>query len=551
MNLLQRRILGAAPSRRVIEFVHAQFPFLGALTVLSLFFVLTGPSPHSQFWWIAGCAVAVAITVVALIIPWRKINSAWLAIVPLADIIAIALLREGTIDNALTVTLLLGFPVLWLAYAFTTSMIVVVMGAVLFVTVLPFVVSQSIPNSADEWTALLVTPTVVLFIAVAVNLAARRLRSFQTQLEATTKQLTKSLARAEEREIALQAVLDTVQAGIALIDPQGVVLTSNATAQRIVQMSGVAPNGRAQTAPLVFRSDRKTPVPADQQIAARAMRGDHLADELFWIGPSSDQIAVIASTRTVAKSSGESYGTVLAVHEVTQLMESIKVREDFLASVSHEMKTPLTSIIGYLEVIEDGIDVDAPGMADALRIVQRNVERLFAVIADLLTAGRADAPLLRSPTDIHRLAQSALESAAPSAAEGGVKLAPLRSTGGAVDGVPVDPTKVVRILDNLLSNAIKYNNPGGAVQLDIHLDASHDEVTLTVTDDGVGISPGDQRQLFERFFRTETARVNAIPGVGLGLSIVHELVTAHQGDIDVASELGVGTTVTVRLPLRV
>jgi two-component system phosphate regulon sensor histidine kinase PhoR len=549
--LLNRRVLGFTVSRRALEFVHAQFPFLGALTVLSIFFVVARPSAHAQLWWITGCTVAVAITAVALTFPWRKVHSAWLATVPLVDILAIALLREGTIDNAISVTLLLGFPVLWLAYAFTTSMIVVVMGATLFVTILPFVVSQSIPTTADEWTGLLVTPTVVLFITLAVNLAARRLRSFQAQLEITTKELTSSLARAEEREIALQAVLDTVQAGIAVVDPHGKVLTSNAVARRIVNMSGVAATGRAQPAPLVFQSDRMTPVPADEQISARAMRGDHLNDELFWIGPPSDQVAVIASSRMVVKASGEPYGTVLAVHDVTQLMESIKVREDFLASVSHEMKTPLTSIIGYLEVLEDGIDVDAPGMTDALRIVQRNVDRLFAVIADLLTAGRTDAPLLRSPTDIHRLALSALESAEHGATAAGIVLLPLRTTGGAADGVPVDPTKVGRILDNLLSNAVKYSHPGGNVQLDIHLDVNADELTLTVADEGVGISPGDQRQLFERFFRAESARVNAIPGVGLGLSIVRELVAAHRGSIQVDSELGVGTTVTVRLPLKV
>jgi signal transduction histidine kinase len=531
--------------------VHAQSPFLGALAVLCVFFVLADPSQHSLSWWIAGCILALAVTAFALAFPWRKVHRAWLAVIPLLDIVAIALLREGTLDNAMSVTLLLGFPVLWLAYAFTTSIIAVVMGATLFVVVLPFAVSRSVPQNMDDWTPLLVTPTVVLFIAVAVNLAAKRLRSFQTRLEATTAELTSSLARAEEREIALQAVLDTVQAGIALVDPHGKVLTSNAMARRIVGMAGVSPTGHAQGAPLVFHSDRMTPVPPEEQISARALRGDHLNDELFWMGAPSDQIAVVASTRTVAKASGEPYGTVLAVHDVTALMDSIKVREDFLASVSHEMKTPLTSIIGYLEIIEDGIDGSSPEVTNALRVVQRNVDRLFAVIADLLTAGRTDAPLLRSPTDIHRLARIALEAAGPAAAAAGVHLVPLSATGESALGVPVDPIKVGRVLDNLVSNAVKYSKAGGGVRLDIHLDRVADELILTVADDGVGISPGDQRQLFERFFRAETARVNAIPGVGLGLSIVHELVSAHQGSIGVVSELGVGTTVTVRLPLRV
>jgi two-component system phosphate regulon sensor histidine kinase PhoR len=551
MNLFQRGSMGANASRRTLEFLHAQAPFMGALGVLTIFFASAHPTPRDQAWWIAGSALAVGVTALSLVFPWRKVRRSWMAVIPLLDIVAVSLLREGTFENEISVTILLGFPVLWLAYAFTTNVLVVVAGAMVFVTLLPFFISRELPTTSDELIALLVTPLVVLFLAIAVNLAARRMRSFQTRLRATTQELQASLARAEEREIALQAVLDTVQAGIAVISPEGQVLVSNEMAQHLVDMSGASRIGKAQAAPLVFRSDRMTPVPDDEQLAARALRGDHLTNELFWVGPPSDQAAIVVSSQMVKKASGDPYGTVIAVHDVTPLMESIKVREDFLASVSHEMKTPLTSIIGYLEVLEDGIDVDAPGMTTALSIVQRNVDRLFAVIADLLTAGRTDSPLQRSPTDMVRLAQASLDTAAPTAAAAGVTLAPLHRTGGSADGVPIDPIKVGRILDNLLSNAIKYSKSGGAVRLDIHLDAAENELALAIADDGVGISPGDQRQLFERFFRAESARVNAIPGVGLGLSIVRELVDVHQGSIDVQSALGDGTTVTVRLPLHV
>jgi two-component system phosphate regulon sensor histidine kinase PhoR len=543
-----RAHLVARGTRRAQEFVHAQFPFLAALGIASVFFVLSSPTVETQLLWSIGVILAFLTTLAAMMFPWSRVPRGWLAVVPTIDLIVVGLVRAAAAENAMTVAILIVFPVLWLAYAFATRAVALVLLGALFITVAPFVLEGRVPQNSQDWSTLLLMPISVGFISISVSLAASRLRSFQKKLQDVTAQLKESLAAAEDREVALRAVVDTVDAGIALFGPDGDVLVSNEMAREVVRRSGVDPNGEVQPAPLVFASDRRTPVPPEEQLAMRALRGDHLQGELFWIGPEGDQIALVASSRKALRSTGESVGTVLVVHDVTQLMASIRVREEFLASVSHEMKTPLTSIMGYLEIIEDSVDLEANGIVNELRIVQRNIDRLFAVITDLLTAGHSETPVRRRLTDLRELISSAIETVQPSADAAQVVIHPFSMEDRRGVAAEVDPEKVGQILDNLLSNAIKYTPAGGTI--DVDLSSADGLVIFRVTDTGVGISSSDQRQLFDRFFRAESARVEAVPGVGLGLSIVSSLVNAHKGSIDVRSELGGGTSVTVTLPRR-
>jgi two-component system phosphate regulon sensor histidine kinase PhoR len=540
--------LVARATRRAQEFVHAQFPFLAALGIATVFFALSSPTSQAELLWSSGVVLAFVTTIAAMLFPWWRVPRGWLAIVPTINLIVVGLVRSAAAENAMTVAILIVFPVLWLAYAFKTRAVALVLIGALFITAAPFVIDGRFPQTAQDWSALLLMPISVGFITISVNLAASHLRSFQRKLQDVTAQLKESLAAAEDREVALRAVVDTVDAGIALFGPDGDVLVSNEMAREVVRRSGVDPNGEVQPAPLVFASDRRTPVPPEEQLAMRALRGDHLQGELFWIGPEGDQIALVASSRKALRSTGESVGTVLVVHDVTQLMASIRVREEFLASVSHEMKTPLTSIMGYLEIIEDSVDLEANGIVNELRIVQRNIDRLFAVITDLLTAGHSETPVRRRLTDLRELISSAIETVQPSANAAQVVIHPFSMEDRRGVTAEVDPEKVGQILDNLLSNAIKYTPAGGTI--DVDLSSADGLVIFRVTDTGVGISSSDQRQLFDRFFRAESARVEAVPGVGLGLSIVSSLVNAHKGSIDVQSELGGGTSVTVTLPRR-
>jgi len=229
------------------------------------------------------------------------------------------------------------------------------------------------------------------------------------------------------------------------------------------------------------------------------------------------------------------------------LRELDRVKDDFVASVSHELRMPLTSITGYLELV---LDDDVGGLSEEQRsylaVVNRNSERLLHLVGDLLFVARlsgSSIALEKVPLELSELARQSVEAARPAAQEAGLELT-LECNGPA--DVEADPSRIAQVIDNLLTNALKFTPPGGRVALSIH--AEDDAVVLEVADTGMGISALDQEHLFERFFRSSDAITKAIQGTGLGLSIVVALVEAHGGAIGVESEIGVGTKFTVVLP---
>jgi signal transduction histidine kinase len=206
-------------------------------------------------------------------------------------------------------------------------------------------------------------------------------------------------------------------------------------------------------------------------------------------------------------------------------------------------------MIGYLELVLQGEvgDLD-PQQERFLGIVQRNAGRLTTLVGDLLFVAQVNANALRidrRPVDLADLAASAVDSARAAAAEKEIALT--------LDAEPVateaDPSRVAQLLDNLLSNAIKFTPYGGTVRVGIGRDG--DNAVLKVSDSGFGIPAHEQERLFQRFFRTESARAREIPGTGLGLAICRAIAEAHDGTIEVDSVEGHGTTFRVLLPVVV
>jgi PAS domain S-box-containing protein len=224
-----------------------------------------------------------------------------------------------------------------------------------------------------------------------------------------------------------------------------------------------------------------------------------------------------------------------------------RLKDEFVALVSHELRTPLTSIRGYLELVLDDADQLATEHQEFLQIVDRNVDRLLNLVSDLLLVAQADAGKLAfdwAEVDLGSLAVHCVEAAQPAAERAGVAVVIASETGRPI---VADSSRIGQLLDNLISNAIKFTPDGGRV--DVSVDSSEDVAVIEVRDNGYGIGPKDQEQLFERFFRTQSATEKAIAGTGLGLSIVKAIVDAHGGTISVESAEGVGTTFRVELPL--
>jgi signal transduction histidine kinase len=245
----------------------------------------------------------------------------------------------------------------------------------------------------------------------------------------------------------------------------------------------------------------------------------------------------------VARREAEQAQRLLA-YQNEQLLELDTLKDEFVSSVSHELRTPLTSISGYVELmLEEEQDEQKRSY---LGIVDRNADRLLRLVADLLFSARLQGGRLeleRTEVDVHRLVLHAVESARPRAEAAGVELTVAADSVPPVSGEAV---RLAQLLDNLISNAVKFTPAGGRVS--VHLSARDGLVRFEVSDTGIGISEQEREQLFERFFRSQSALERQIQGTGLGLYISKAIVEAHGGRIGVQSEDGEGTTFFVELP---
>jgi signal transduction histidine kinase len=235
--------------------------------------------------------------------------------------------------------------------------------------------------------------------------------------------------------------------------------------------------------------------------------------------------------------------------ELAAAERSARAKADFVAQVSHELRTPLTSIRGYVSMLQEdeANEAGAEQTQGYLAVVERNADRLLRLVEDLLFVSRVDDGefvIDDEELDLAELASEAVEAAQPAAERGQVRLR-LESSGGLT--LRGDRGRLAQVIDNLLSNAIKFTGKGGTVTVD--LARSNGTAKLVVADNGVGVRSDEVGRLFERFYRTEAATTGAIKGTGLGLSISKAIVEAHQGKITASSRLGVGTSLTVELPV--
>jgi signal transduction histidine kinase len=355
-----------------------------------------------------------------------------------------------------------------------------------------------------------------------------------------------SIAEALDAASTALTVVDTVDAGITYYDPNGAVMFTNETARNLLVTSRSGDSNHSAGDALIFENDRVTPVSPDDYIFARARRGELVTRRSYRVGVGTSQRAIMATSQNVRRVDGVLIGTVVATHDVTLLADAIAARDQFLTTVSHELRTPLTSMIGYLELIEDSLDLGDAGIANEFSIVQRNSQRLLALITDLLATAEGQSSLERRSVDISEIATTALNSIrnAASAAQITVispALAPINAE--------VDAERVGDVLDKVLSNAVKFNRPGGSISLST--DVVGRNVVVRVTDTGIGMSEQDLPYIFDRFFRGSTSRSGEVAGTGLGLSTARLIVKSHQGEMRAESALGDGTTIEIELPLLV
>jgi len=234
-------------------------------------------------------------------------------------------------------------------------------------------------------------------------------------------------------------------------------------------------------------------------------------------------------------------------HQLVEALQALDTyKSQLIATVSHELKNPLTAIMGHLEMLESSPELTGTSRA-SLAAMERGANRMVRVVEDLLLlskVGDPDNPVISAPVDLRRIVDDVVDLTSVAAERKEIDLAvevprePVLTVG--------DHDELDRVCANLVSNAVKYTPDGG--QVTVRLAACGDEIMLSCSDTGLGISPADQTQLFHEFFRSSNPDALAQPGTGLGLAIVSRIVQRHRGRIEVESELGKGSTFRVLLP---
>ncbi len=531
---------------RADMFAAAQVPFAVVVAVLFVALAIATPSRVAERDLIIGAVLVVVTTALARLSFWERAILAWKITIPILDLVAVAILWNVVYDVFPATIVLVVFPLMVLAYSVSWIAAAAGVLAAFAVTLYPFAAHNTWPTTSAGWVNVFLLTGLVGFVTVSVRVAADRLSTIQEELADVSTELRGSLDDAVDRENALTLISETVDAAIVVVDSAGHIVLRNRTARELeaISVDGRTDDHLASEHPvlpgeqLVYAMDRVTPVPLEDRFVAKALRGESTEGIVYWLGAPGNQAAIQATSRPLLRA-GAKPSTLIVAHDVTQLVEAIRVRDEFIGTVSHELRTPLTNIIGYAELIE----ADELGISSEMDIIRKNAERLRVMIGDLLSVNGSQLPAITRRHDITAIVTEVLDRFAVRLHVAGIGLtwsptAPIH--------VDVDPARITDVVDQLVSNAIRFTSKGGHITVIVTADDGN--VYVAVEDTGVGIAHQDQGQVFERFFRTRSARTSATPGAGLGLSLAQAHAAAHRGVIRVSSELGAGSVFTLQLP---
>lgn len=513
---------------------------LGASVVITVLLVQAlEPSLFSLWPFSSGVGVIIALTAIAIVVPWQKIPRSAVAVIPFGDIIGIGLLSFGT---DLRFGFFWVFPIIWIATHFTLVYLISAISAVGVIIVVDATVNMSGPVTALRLIVVLLSLT---FIAITSYLSARQTRAFKQLLRRQASRLQGTLQRVSGQERRVSQMLNGLDTGIARLSVDGEVLALNDT---YVALYGVERDEPQRPGAAVeYATLRGEPLPEAERPFARASRGEQFDDERVWLfDPHGEWHALSASTRRLI-SSDEPESTLLIVHDITALIESERARERLAATVSHELRNPLTAIIGHADLALDDPSL-SPKVREQLEVIAGAGERMQKLISEILASSRGVFRETSSPVaaDASRIIASSLASFRPAAAARRVSVVDDLPDSADVVG---DAFRLRQAFDNILSNAIKYTPAGGTIR--ISGEVSPDDVILHFADTGIGIHPDDLERVFDPYFRAQSVRESTTPGTGLGMGIIRSIVEDQGGSLFLESELGAGTTVTVILPSRI
>ncbi|MEV7692183.1 ATP-binding protein [Microbacterium sp. NPDC089189] len=535
---------GATRRGRIRVFLRAQLPFALGVLFIAMIAAIVHPEGLSTPAMLIGFGIAAVATLAAIVVPWERYRPSWMILVAVADLLAVALVRAELFPFVPAVTMLAVFPILWLAYGFAwPGMVVAVFGAG-FITSFQFAYVGAWPDTPVEWANVVTLPTLIVGVAVIVFVAARQLRRNARRLTEASAAQSAALREAKDTEAVALGILNTVNAGVAFYDNEGRLDVANKLAHAMTQMVGFELDEPPYAGDNVLAADRVSVIPYDQQIIPRALRGEIIQDHVEWLGPPDEQVAIMASSSRVYRDDGQLLGTVIVAYDVTELADAVEVREQFLRTVSHELRTPTTSITGFLDLIADELDPADEKLQRYVEIVTRKTNDLFTRVGELLQAHGGEKTLHLVDLDVEGVIRTATERTRDAAAANGMAV---EVAGASPLHARADADQLVIAVTELITNAVKFGTPGSPVT--VRYQESEGRVRIAVSNSGPGVSHAEQRRVFDRFYRTPSARSREIQGFGLGLTNLRAIVDAHDGHVLIDSAPGTPTTFTIDLPV--
>ncbi len=354
------------------------------------------------------------------------------------------------------------------------------------------------------------------------------------------RQLSSRIATIQEQRNTLESILEGMTEGVVAVDTAKRVLLLNRTAGAILGVDPAGAQGRG-----IQELSRNMPF---QAFVVRALVAAAPVEEEIAAGEKG-ALLIRASGVPLFDGAGGRIGVLIVLNDVTQLHRLERVRRDFVANVSHELKTPVTSIAGFVETLQDGALDDRATTERFLEIIRRQAERLNAIVTDLLSLAR-----LEQETGSERVAfeEAGLCGLLSDAVEATRDRAARKEIALALDcpedrSFPAQALLLSQAVVNLIDNAVTYSEPGSRVV--VRGAVSAEAISIAVVDRGIGIPREHLPRLFERFYRVDKSRSRRQGGTGLGLAIVKHVAQVHGGSVAVESEPGKGSTFTITIPL--
>ncbi|MGL4255916.1 MAG: sensor histidine kinase [Microbacterium sp.] len=524
-----------APDTRTRSIWLTQLVLAASVVMLCVLVLVLQPELFARWNFALGMLSLIVLTLATLAIPWARLPRQAVLAIPFLDALAIGLVASNT---ELRFGFLWVFPVMWVAMHFRVAYLAVMLALIGAILLVDSTAAPSNQAALRIFTVLLS----LTFIGITAHLAMRQTHALRRLLSRQAGRLTVALGRASAQERRTNEILNGVDTGVARLSPSGEVLAVNDAYARLYGLDPLDPSLPARS--VEYTELRGMPVPPSARPFARAARGELFVDARVWLFTQAGEWRVLSVTaKPLAASDDEDASILLVVHDVTAITHAQRERERLSAMASHELKHPLTVMIGNAELALETEDL-TPKMRQRLEAIVSASERMLEMANSMLHTSRTafSAREAFDDLDLRQIVVDSVDSFRATANAHEVEIALELD-----ERLPVtaDGFRVRQVIDNLVSNAIKYTAREGRVRVVGELDGPM--VSLVVSDTGIGIAANDLPNILTPYFRTEKAKETA-SGTGLGLGITREIIAAHGGTLSIDSEAGVGTTVSVRLP---